>query len=158
MRRSSLGKQALSRFKKFWSLKGVPSLKILPGKKMVLVGMGRSPAVTLADGPSKKQSRKIVRRKHRGILAASPSGRRMYIITSARGIPKKPRLKLLGWCPTTEYIPSKDLERSGTPKKGKHWVHQHTEGGGRWPKIYQDQSGNYHYGRGTYAVSDWIRK
>ena len=142
----------------FWRLKDVPSLKVLPGSdSMVLVGMGKSPAVNLADGPNKASSKRIVRKRHSALLATDPAGKRMFII-GRRGLPKKPKLTFAGWVPKTEYIPSKDLERSGTPKKYKHWVHSHEDDHGKWPKVYKDQNGNYHYGRGTYRVTDWIRK
>ena len=157
--RSRKGKDALKRYRKFWGLRAPVALKDMPGpKNLTLVGMGSSPAVNLADGPDKKRSKKIIRRRHNGmILATNSAGNRMWIV-GKRGLPAKPRLTFAGWAPVTEYIPTPGMERAGTPKAKKHWVHRHDSGGGRWPKVYRDQSGNIHYGRGTFAVTDWIRR
>lgn len=154
--RSRRGRAALSRFRKFWGIRDVPSLKVLPGPG-VLVSMGKSPAVTIANGPNKRKATRITRKRHNRMVATDASGRRIYIIGS-QGLPAKPKLTFIGWAAKTEYIPSKDIEKAGTGKRGKHWIHDHTDEGGRWPKLYADQRGNYHYGRGTYSVSDWIRK
>ena len=156
--RSRDGKKALSRFKRFWKLPTPPELKVMPGPEKVFVGLGISPAVNIASTPAKTEKTRIVRKRHRALLVTNSSGRRMWIVRSKRGLPKRPVLTCVGWCPRTEYLPTPAMEKARTPKARRHWVHEHTEGGGKWPKLYRDQLGNYHYGRGTYKVSDWIYK
>lgn len=127
----------------------------MPGKKMVLVGMGISPVLHLADGPSRQKAKRVVHKRHKMILAANVRGTKLWIVR--KGIPKKPKLRFVGWSPTTDYIAFKD-QRSGR-KGNKYWTHSHNDEGGRWPKVFQDQAGNYHYARGTYRVKGpWIHR
>ncbi len=120
----------------------------------MLVGLGRSPRIQIANGPKGKatQCRTI---RSPGFLASTPSGRRMFIIRrNAPGLGKP--IKFLGHVVITDYLPPRDLERAGSFKAGKHWVHEHHERGGKWPRIYQDKQGNFIYGPSTYRVGKWI--
>lgn len=154
---SSRGRSLL---KKFWGVKRAPTIRIvsgsLPGvgKRSTLVGLGQSPAITIADGP-KQSHTKMVRRKHHGQLVSDATGKRLFIL---KGRPPGGRLKFLGWVPTTEYLPYPGVESMGSFKKGKHWVHSHDDANGRWPKVYADQNGNYVYARGSYRVGKWLYK
>jgi len=118
LKRSASGRAALSRFRRFWGLKGVPTIKIYTGgSKKVLVGLGRSPALNVANGSNERRATKKSRRRHKGVLATDARGKRMWIIRSPKGLPEKPVLKFVGWSPATEYVPSVDIEKSGTHKK-----------------------------------------
>jgi hypothetical protein len=147
-----------SLLRKFWGVRKPPTIKTLGGKlpgvgsNATLVGLGQSPAITIADGPMKRHS-KIVRRKHHGQLVTDSHGRRLFILN---GRPPGGRLKFLGYVPTTEYIPYPGVEAMGSFKKGKHWVHSHNDSNGRWPKVYVDRNGNYVYARGSYKVGKWL--
>lgn len=142
----------------FWGVKNAPTIKLvngsLPGvgKHSTLVGLGQSPAITIADGPKHRHT-KIVRRKHHGQLVTDAAGKRLFILNG-----KAPggRLKFLGYVPTTEYLPYPGVESMGSFKRGKHWVHSHDDANGRWPKVYADSNGNYVYGKGSYKVGKWL--
>lgn len=152
------GRKVLSRFKRFWGVKDPPKLKVVnsPGGGHIdLVGLGDCPHVNLADGPQGRCKRRW-KLKKRGILACNPEGTRLYVL-SGKSVPGKPK-KLLGYCPMTEYIPSVEIEKMGSFKKGRHWQHEHNERGGKWPKVYSDGKGNIIYGPGTYTVGKWIER
>lgn len=162
VRKSHAGREAISRFKRFWKIGTTPTLKevagYLPGvpKNGTLVGLGYSPAVTLADGPMGKHQR-MVRKTHKMELAANSTGKRMYILTGR--LPKKrSRLKFVGYAPQTEYLPYKGVEAAGSDKSRTWWKHEHSEDGGKWPKVYKDSAGNFIYAPGTYSVGRWIRR
>lgn len=160
--KSAGGRKALARYRKFW---GIPyptaiSTVTLPGKgSTTLVGMGVSPKVLVANGPDAKTATKVRTFKGKRIVATNTSGDRI-IILNGRGSRKatKRKLRFIGWAPETHYLPTKGMESAGTFKKGKYWVHQHDDDGGRWPKVYRDQAGNFVYAPGTYKVTDWIRR
>ncbi len=160
--KTKAGKNALARYRRFWGLKSPPAIKVLdvPGmpKNGVLVGLGRCPALSVANGP-RGEATKVKRSRHTGIVATNPSGTRLYILSgksARRGGSRK--LKFLGYAPMTEYIPTKAMEKSGTFKKGKWWQHKHHDNGGKWPKIYKDSAGNIIYAKGTYRVGKWIER
>ena len=150
------GKTALARFRRFWGLKKPSSLKILPqlsGMPKVLVGLGRSPAVSIADGP-KGRSRRTVRKPHNGTLVTNASGSRMWILMPRA---RRQKRRFLGYAPKVEYVPHADIEKDGSHKRNKHWVHELGEKGGTWPKLFQDANGNYEFGPASYRITDWIR-
>lgn len=99
---------------------------------------------------------KFKRMRHAGTLACSPNGKKLYILRSNRGLSK--RKKLVGWATTTEYIPTRGIEKAGSFKSGQFWIHKHADDKGKWPKVYRDSNGNYHYGLGTYKVGKWIER
>jgi hypothetical protein len=147
------GRKALALFRKFWGIRTATEIKTMGrGKLKVMVGLGRCPAITLADGPKGKARHKR-RIKLKGLLACDPSGRQMVIYGA-----KNKRLKrgFLGYVASTEYIPTKAIEMAGSVKSGKHWVHRHDDDGGHYPKANLDGSGNIVYSRGSYRISDWI--
>lgn len=154
------GRQALKKYRSFIGLPFPTEIKTLdigPKNKTVFaVGMGRCPLVQVADGPRGKH-KKI--KKYRGKFTPvfSPDGRRIAILSGrTKGYGKN--VKFVGYAPETHYIMSNDMEAAGSFKRGKYWVHQHHDEGGRWPKVYRDAAGNFFYGPGTYRVGAWIRK
>jgi len=156
------GKQALRRYRSFTGLPFPTEIKVIevPGprsKKTVLVGMGKSPEVHLADGPKKGESRK---RKVRGTryAATDASGKRIYILSGKNSKADKQNLRFVGYAPETHYVLTPGEEKAGTFKRGKYWVHSHFDEGGTPPKVFVDQAGNFVYGRGSYSVGKWIRR
>lgn len=154
------GKKALKKYQQFWRLKYPTEIKVmnLPGPKnktVVLVGMGRSPNMLLADGP-KGSSQKKKKVKGRYTVATDPNGRRIMLLSGVNTSESKQVLRDVGFAPETHYIPTSRMEKAGTPKKGKYWVHKHDDDGGRWPRVKQDQAGNFIYDPGTYRVKAWI--
>lgn len=167
VKKSKLGRKALGLYRKFWGLKEPSTIKVfdVPGKgKKTFVGLGVSPALTLADGPNKERARKIRRYKKRGQLLSNAAGTRMWILYPKRKARKGGRKKFLGWAVQTEYIPNRNIEKDGSYKSGKHWIHTHGQASehekvpGRWPKVYELPNGMIEYGRGTYRITDWIRR
>lgn len=144
-------------FSRFWGVKTPPALNEMPdvpGIPKHLVSLGISPAVTVADGTKRNHSR-VFRIVRRGTLAATPDGKRMFILTGKA--PKKKGTRYIGRISQTEYIPHAGIEKSGSFKKGRHWVHEMGEEGGEWPKAYQDDAKNILYARGSYRIGKWIR-
>jgi len=150
------GRKALALYKRFWGIGLPPEIKMFgKGKTKVMVGLGRCPAITLADGP--KGRARIKRRVSLGgTLACDPSGKKMVIYGGEKFKRKFKRKGLIGYVVSTEYIPTKAIEHAGSHKSGKHWVHRHDDDGGKFPKAYLDGSGNIVYSRGSYRVKDWI--
>lgn len=151
------GRAALARYRKFTGLPWPTEIIAVktPGRgKRALVGMGRTPQVFLAR--SRKDKPKTYNKG--GIVACNASGRQIFVLTGRDSTSKSQKLRPVGYAAQTHYIPTRLEERAGTHKRGKRWVHNHNDEGGRWPKVYEDQAGNLIYGRGTYRVSDWIRK
>jgi len=156
------GKTALSRYRAFTGLPFPTEIKILelPGPKTkvkVLVGMGKSPEVQLADGDEKTATR-VKKLKGSRIAATDAQGKRIYILSGRKGQASKAKLKFVGYAPETHYVLTRDEENAGSFKKNKYWVHEHKDESGRWPKVYVDQFGNFVYGPGTYRVGKWIRR
>jgi hypothetical protein len=156
--KTSSGRKALARYRKFWGLEYPTSISQIdiPGVKKgeTVVGMGTSPKVILADGPNKKSATRIRQVRGKRILATNTTGTRMYIVGKGKNSGKK---RFVGWAPETHYVPTKAMEKAGTHKKGKYWVHLHNDDGGKWPKVFQ--AGNaFIYAPGTYRVTDWIRR
>lgn len=157
------GRKALAKFKKFWGLRAPTQIELIEGTKgkaRFLVGMGYSPNVVLASRPNKRGEnvKRIKTKKVRGrfAVACDPAGRRIYLIRKKRG-PIGKKLRFVGYAAETHYIPNRRVEKAGSFKRGKHWVHSHADEGGRFPKVYRDSSGNFIYGPGTYRIGKWIR-
>jgi hypothetical protein len=156
------GRKALRRYRAMSGLPFPPEIKLvqMPGpksKKIALAGIGKSPEVQLADG-NEYHVRKIKQIRGRGHVATDASGKRIYILRGKNSNATRPSYKFVGHAPETHYVLSPGEEKAGAFKRGKYWVHQHTDEGGRWPKVYVDQAGNFVYGRGTYSVGKWIRR
>lgn len=164
--KTKIGRKLLGLYRKFHGLKKPSTIKVfdIPGKgKKTFVGLGVSPALTIADGPNKERARKIKRYKRRGYLLSNAGGTKMFVLYPKRkGRVKKK--KFLGWAVQTEYVPTRDTEKDGSPKRGKHWIHTHGQASahekipGKWPKVYELPNGMIEYARGTYRISDWIRR
>jgi len=159
----TMGREALKRFRRFWGVSTPSKIEVLErdrgGRMRFLVGMGWAPVAVIADRPNRRGKPEPKARKHRGryIVATDAKGRRIYLIRNRRG-PIGKNLKHVGYAAETHYIPSTGIEKMGSFKRGKHWVHKHSDEGGRYPKVYRDSSGNYIYGPGTYSVGRWIRR
>jgi hypothetical protein len=156
------GRKALRRYRSFTGLPFPPEIKTLnlPGpknKKVVLVGMGKSPEVQLADGDEYNVS-KIKKLKGKRIAATDATGKRIYILSGRNAKAEDSKLKFVGYAPETHYVLTPGEEKAGTFKRGKYWIHSHADSGGKWPKVYQDQVGNFVYGPGTYRVGKWIQR
>lgn len=156
--RSRNGKQAFKRFRKFWGIEAPPRIIAEPGcrKNVTLVGMGRSPGVYLANGV---EGRETKRWKVKGafLAASDAAGRRLFLLRR-KGLKRfGQRPKFVGYAYETHYIPTGDIEKAGSHKSNRHWVHEHSKREkGRFPKVYKDAGGNYLYAPGTYRVTKWI--
>lgn len=156
--RTKQGKAAAARYKKFW---GIPPAQVKTYKgavkgMAVIASLGRSPGMYIANGPLSKATT-ITRTKHNGTLATDANGRRLMVLVG-RHAPDLKSLKPVGYAASTEYIPTRAMEKAGTFKKGARWIHHHSESGGHWPRLYRDRYGNYVYSTGTYRVGEWIRR
>jgi len=151
------GRKALSRYKKFWGV--MPhELRVveLPGPEKqtrFLVGMGRA-----GRGKIRTKGGKAVSTKGAKMVACDADGRQIILLSGRNSSAPQAKLKEVGVVEETHYVPTAELERSKTFKRNAYWVHKHNDDGGRFPKVYRDQAGNYVYGRGTYTVTDWIRR
>jgi hypothetical protein len=153
------GRKALARFRKFTGLPFPTDIRVIdmPGvgnKNKYLVGMGtagKGGKIQTLDG-------KTIRAKGAKWVATDASGKRIYLLTGKNSKSKSKRLRKVGKVEETHYVPTAKQEKAGTFKKGKYWVHRHDDDGGRFPDVYVDDAGNYIYGRGTYSVTDWIRR
>lgn len=150
--------KAQRRFKRFWGVDVQDVLNFDDGRrgKKTLVGMGISPGVYLTDGPEGR-ARKKWTVKGRRWVATDAGGRRIFILSrkGARKFGKKPRF--VGYARETRYIPYGSVERAGSPKSNRVWVHSHgSDEKGKYPKVYKDAGGNYLYAPGTYKVTSWI--
>lgn len=154
------GRRMLRKFTRFTGLPYPTEIKTvqLPGPKnrsTVLSGMGRSPRALIADGPEGKNSgTKQLRGKFTPV--ATPDGK-ILLLSGRNSKDTKGKKKFAGYAPETHYVPTSEMERAGTFKRGKYWVHLHgKEENGRWPKVFVDSAGNIHYGKSTYRISDWL--
>jgi hypothetical protein len=123
------------------------------GRRVPMAGMGRTTEVMIA--PKRGARPRRIRGSWAG--AFDSSGRVIYLFTK-RGLPPKPRWRFVGYAAETHYLPTAAIEKAGSHKRGKYWVHEHADEGGKWPKVFQDQWGNFRYGKGTYKIGKWIRK
>ncbi len=136
-------------------------LNVVPrGMNLVMVGMGRTPEAYLRTAPKGVRGEKT-KLGGKWIVACDTSGRHILILSGKK---IKGALRFVGYAPETHYIPTDDVERAGTHKAGKHWRHLHSDDGGKFPKVYADRNGkldkdsNLVYAKGTYSVTDWIRR
>jgi hypothetical protein len=167
-------RKGLKLFRRFWGLKAPERIVLMDdGKKSglkFLVGLGVSNQLHLSQQdrkPGQKQAKGKRVVHGRWTVATDAAGRRILFL-SGRAV--KPPFRFVGYAPETHYIPTGDLERAGTHKRGRHWRHLHgqrdpgatwlqklPESKLRWPKVYADRSGNYMYGTTpSSAVKDWM--
>lgn len=162
VQRSPQGRAALRAYELFWGIPYPPEIAVREmGKKRGMkarVCLGVSPAVFIARKRGGK-ARKLPGKRR---LAFDPVSRRLMILKPKSRGPVGKNLVFLGYAPETHYIPTPAMERTGTFKTGKYWVHKHDDDGGVWPEVYQDSSGNFIYGKGkgrsTYKVDRWLRR
>lgn len=157
--RSAEGRKALARFRKFTGLPFPTDIRIIdmPGvgsRTKYLVGMGRAGK----GGKIRTEDGKTTTAKGAKWVATDASGKRIYLLTGRNSKKTSKRLRKVGQVEETHYVPTAKQEKAGTFKKGKYWVHRHDDDGGRFPDVFVDDAGNYIYGRGTYSVTDWIRR
>lgn len=152
------GRKALKRFKKFWGI--MPTeIRIVdvPGprnKTQVVVGMGKAGhggKILLKNGKTSKA-------KGAKWVATDADGKQIFLLTGKNSNAGQRELEELGVVEETHYVPTAKQENAGTFKKDAYWVHRHDDEGGKFPRVYRDQAGNYIYDRGTYRVTDWIRR
>lgn len=160
---SRKGRGLLGLEKRFWGVEPQAITKLTtPGKgRHQLAFLGDSPAVTIADRPNGKTSKKQrIKFGSHILVTGDPSGRRMMILNTRKGVPAKPKLKFVGYVVSTEYIPTKAIEKAGSFKAKRHWWHEHKDRRGRWPRVWKDQNGNYYYGRATYYIGKrgWLER
>lgn len=160
--RTAAGKKGLRRLRKFWKAEPtfVGKFDDQALKKFnlgALVSMGRSNRVVLKlKGASKTET---LRGKWQPYTDAN--GRRILILTGRK---IKPPFREIGVAPETWYYPSKAMEQAGTHKGQTMWRHLHTDDGGKPPRVFADRNGkidkdsNFVYAKGTYSVTDWIRR
>jgi hypothetical protein len=153
--------KALKLYRRFWGLRRPPQVQKFEapgfsGGSTTLVGLGWVPELGIASRRGGHVRRIKGGRKWR--LATDAGGRRLWVFRGRSMRARRPQLKFVGYVAETHYIPTGPEERAGSFKRGRHWVHKHHEGGGKWPKLYQDQAGNLWYGKGTYRVGKWIRR
>jgi hypothetical protein len=152
-------KKGQKKFKSFW---GVPVNRVdlmrSPGKTKVLVSAGSTPGVYLSDCPRERAGCKQWKISGRRRIAFGTSGRRIYIL--ARGSQKNfgKGLKFVGYAARSVYVPTKAIEKAGSFKKNRIWVHEHKDEGGRFPRVYQDRAGNFIYAPGTLRIGKWMRR
>jgi hypothetical protein len=158
VQRSAQGRSALKAYELFWGIPYPPEIDIRKlGKdrsRATRVCLGISPAVFIAKKRGGK-ARKIPGKRR---LAFDPRSRRMMVLNMKSKGPVGKNLSFLGYAPETHYIPTPAMERTGTFKTGKYWVHKHDDDGGKWPEVWVDSSGNFIYGQGTYKVDRWLRR
>jgi len=158
------GRKALSRYRKFW---GVPYPVELddyeipgPNKTVRMVGLGTTPHAYISGKPQGKGGR-ARRIKGPFLVVADANGKQVMLLRKRKSKQRRGnrrKKKFLGWVPQTDYVPSAALEKAGTFKRGKYWVHKHDDEGGTWPKAWQDQQGNIIYGPSTLRVDKWMRR
>ncbi len=165
------GKKVVQRFKQFWGLKGIPSVKAIPGgpKGIVpLVGMGHTDQVHISTGNKGEKGKKTRVIRGRWNVATEKSGKHVVLLSKR---PMSGGLKFVGYAPITYYVPPKDIEEAGTHKAGFVWKHIHGQTDGMkvpkseltWPKVYADRNGkvdsssNFVYGSTKHGkITTWM--
>ncbi len=165
VRATKAGRRVWSIANRFWKLKepvAITAMK-LPRRyrnDVPLAFLGQVPEVKVANGKKGQATRESTLRltaKH--VLVGDHTRKKFAIINLAKGLPDRPRLKQIGWASQTDYLPPRDLINSGSPKSNTLWEHKHSDEGGRFPKLFQDQNGNLFYGPSTFAVKGlWLRR
>lgn len=172
------GRKVNKLFKEFWKIPVPPKIEILQGgpkgRTIFLMGMGTAPEVHLSatnKGERKKTAGKAGRTVLKGKwkIASDSSGRHVLILSDR---PIKGPFKFVGYAPETNYVPTPDIEKAGTHKKGRWWRHLHGENDSnkkyaehqlKWPAVFADRNGkvdkssNFIYGTTPSAkIKDWM--
>lgn len=158
--RFSGGKKALRKYRQFWGIPYPTSLEFIesPGKKKVLVGAGTTTGVYLCECPKKRPGCKEWSIKSKRRIAFDPNGRRVVLLANGSQKNFGKGLKFIGYARESHYIPTRAMENAGSFKKGRYWVHRHSDEGGSFPKVFKDAAGNYHYAPGTLRIGKWMRR
>lgn len=159
--RSASGKMAERRFRKFWKIPHSTRISWFDDKALkrlklgALVGMGKSDRVVLKTARGKQTLRGSWR------PFSDAKGKRILLLSKRKiQLP----FKMVGRAAETWYYATKEINKAGSHKANTMWRHLHTDAGGKPPLIYADRNGkvdrnsNFVYGRGTYSVTDWIRR
>lgn len=158
--RTSTGRKGLKKFRQFWSLPFPPELEADESlkKNLVLVGAGWTPGVFLASCPRKTPGCKEKSIRGKKKIAFDVNGRRIFILSNGSQKNFGKNQKFVGYATRTEYVPTKGMEAAGSDKANRHWVHDHEDEGGRWPKVFKDAAGNFIYAPGTLRINKWLRR
>jgi hypothetical protein len=154
VRKRADGRKALGIFRAFTGVKEPPTVKLFGrGRMRMLVGLGKCPAVTIADGPKGKFSKKRRISLKGAMLASNASGSRLFIIRDMkRGLDFSGPKRKVGYAAGVEYKMSPDLIKAGSSKGDEHYTHEMGEEGGYYPMVKMDPRGNLHFGPASYAV------
>jgi hypothetical protein len=170
VRRTKNGRNVWGRANRFWKLPAPVAITSmnLPSrfKKDVPVAfLGLAPTITVADGDEKTFTKKKNVRMPKGSMLVTDHTGKRFAIVNPRGIPQTPKLKRLGFAAATEYMAPKSIQKTNSPKAKDYlkrqilWRHEHSEEGGKWPEVFQDQNGNVAYRGGTAEIRGmWMRK
>jgi hypothetical protein len=148
---------------RFWGVDSTSlTVRSLPGpakKVKILVGLGRCPALEIADGPKGRSS--IIRR--RGLtgrmLACDAKGKRLFVIrTGKRRVRSGKSKRFLGWASAVEYVPTRSIEKAGSFKSNRIWRHLFSDDHGKWPKAFEGGDGTIALVGGTYKIGKWLRR
>jgi hypothetical protein len=159
LRRTPMGRMALEIHEKFWGVPYPVEIRVtkLKGggrREKALAGLGDSPVAYLSETPRGKP-RKV---KGKWSLVLDVDSGRLALMNPRRRKPMGRNMQFVGYAPRTDYVPTRALEKAGTFKAGRYWMHMHTDDGGRPPEVYLDDAGNLIYGSGTYSVDKWLRR
>jgi hypothetical protein len=154
---------ANSVFNRFWGVRPTAfTVRQLPGPKSkvkIMVSLGRCPALTLANGPKGRATQERRKRLAGCILACDAAGKRLFVLNKSRRRVRGKGKRFLGWASVVEYIPTRSIERSGSFKSGKHWVHSFSDDHGEWPKAQEESDGTIALVGGTYRIAGkWLRR
>jgi hypothetical protein len=104
------------------------------------------------------QQTKNVKFGKRRRIAFDTTGRKVFILSNGSQQSFGKNLRFVGFARESHYIPTRDMEKAGSFKKGKYWIHKHDDEGGRFPKVFKDAAGNFVYAPGTLRIGEWMRR
>jgi hypothetical protein len=162
-KRTKAFRGAHSVFKRFWGVRPTAlTVRSLPGPKSkvkIMVSLGKCPALTLANGPKGSATKEQRKRLSGCILACDAAGKKLFVKCSRSRRVRGKGKRFLGWASVVEYIPTRSIERSGSFKSGKHWVHSFSDDHGKWPKAQEESDGTIALVGGTYRIAGkWLRR
>jgi hypothetical protein len=162
-KRTKAFRGAHSVFSRFWGVRPTAvTTRSLPGPKnkvKIMVSLGRCPALTLANGPKGRATSQKRRRLSGCVLACDAAGKRLFVLNKRSRRVRGKGKRFLGWASVVEYIPTRSIERSGSFKSGKHWVHSFSDDHGKWPKAQEERDGTIALVGGTYRIAGkWLRR
>jgi hypothetical protein len=159
--KTNTGKKALHKYRQFWGIPhptDIDEMEDGKSKNTVLVGAGRTTGVYLADTSNYEDKTKTWNIKRAGRIAFDVNGRRVFILSNGSQKNFGKDLKFVGYARETHYIPTGKMEKAGSFKKGKYWIHKADDDGGRFPRVYKDKAGNFIYAPGTLRINKWMER